>query len=136
MWLFPLLVLKIGDFLEKDKKFYSYATSSGRITIRKYRISDPLALKICDTTSGVLESETAVNVAVTTNASTSNVFYDAITERLYATYHTYVTVNGEKVYKFRYAVINPVTSEKELETDFIATEIAFYQAIRTAFYGG
>ena len=133
----PLLSGTGTFFLQKGRNtFYAYVTGNNLIKILRYRIRDPLALKICDPVTAVLEDETQISLGFTPSISNAQVFYDPTSERLYCAHYLYNTVSGTQYLKFRYAVINPVTSEKELETDFIATEIAFYQAIRTAFYGG
>lgn len=132
----PILSGSGNFFLEKDRRFYSYSASGTVLTIRKYRMSDPLALKICDTTSSVLESENKLQMGLSITATTSRFSYDPITERLYATYHTSATVNGVQYYKFRYAKINPLTCEKEAETDYIISSAPYSNTVCCAVYGG
>ena len=132
----PILSGAGNFFLEKDRRFYSYSASGSTLTIRKYRMSDPLALKICDTVTGVLESETAIQMGLSITATTSRFSYDPITERLYATYHTSATVNGVQYYKFRYAKINPLTCEKEADTDYITSSAPYNSTAYCAVYGG
>lgn len=124
-------------FLQKGKNtFYSYVTGNPFIKILRYRIANPLELKICDTVSGVLEEETQINLSFATSTSTSQAFYDTKTERLYCVLYTYYTVSNVRYFKFRYAVINPVTCEKELETDYISTNVPHYASAKFAFYDG
>lgn len=111
-------------FLQKGKNtFYAYDTASGCIKILKYKINDPLGLKICDKLSPVLESETQIDLNFDSNMNSSLNFYDPITERLYAVQYSYTYINDLRYYKMRYAKINPLTCEKEYESpDWITTE--------------
>lgn len=133
----PLLNGTGTFFLQKGKNtFYSYVTGNPFIKILRYRIPDPLGLKICDTTSGVLENETQINLGFATSTNTSQAFYDPKTERLYCGLFTYETVNSVRYFKYRYAVINPVTCEKDYETDYITTNVPHYANAKFAFYNG
>ena len=110
-------------FLQKGRStFYIYDTARDHIKIIKYRISDPLGFKICDTLSPVLESETKIDLNLECNLNTSLVFYDPATKRLYAVQYSTAYINDVNYYKFRYARIDPLTCEKEYESpDWITT---------------
>lgn len=124
-------------FLQKGKgTFYSYDTGNSYIKIYKYTIPDPLALKICDKTTQTLESTTQVNLSFPSNSSYSENFYDPKSERLYVVYYDSVYVNDKQCFKFRYAKINPVTGEKETETDWITTSAPYYHYCEIAIYDG
>ncbi|MGN0670258.1 MAG: hypothetical protein ACI4JZ_06890 [Oscillospiraceae bacterium] len=133
----PLLSGSGTFFLQKgDNTFYSYVTGNPFIKILRYRISDPLGLKICDTISGVLEDETQITLGFATSSTTSQAFYDPKTERLYCVLYTYETVGSARYFKYRYAVINHVACEKEFETDYISTSVPHYANAKIAFYDG
>lgn len=133
----PLLSGSGAFFLQKGKgTFYSYGTGNLFIKIYKYKISSPLELKICDKTTPTLESETQIALAFNSGASNTSISYDVITERLYVISFTSVYVNNVSCFKLRYAVINPVTAEKETETDYITTNVPYYNFAKIAVYGG
>ena len=130
-------------FLQKGKNtFYSYSGGSTYIIIRKYRISDPLALKICDTLGPVLESETQIELGFNVNSSYSAVFYDPETERLFVSYLSYDTRNGASYWLMKYAIVNPITCEviSKVSDDWVDTE-ALYTSKNSspsavAYFGG
>ena len=122
-------------FLQKGKgTFYSYSTATNAIKIMKYRIPNPLALKICDKTSGVLENETTISLAFSPTSTITS--YDPITQRLYAFYSTYQTVDGVRYLRLRYAKINPETFEKESETEYFTTGVPYTSSAKIAVYDG
>ena len=100
-------------FLQKGRNtFYSvYAKSTNVASIQKYKVADPLALKICDKTDAYLESETEITTANSVNSSRSVKFYDPITERLFLGYFDYYSQNNTNYYEFKYTLINPITCE-------------------------
>ena len=51
-------------------------------------------------------------------------------------YESYETIKNESYYKFRYAKINPVTAEKELETDYILTGAPYNSTRYAAVFDG
>lgn len=125
-------------FLQKGKNtFYSYVAESKAVRILKYRVNDPLALKICDDLQPVLESETRVSVNLNAGTTYTSFCYNPTYERLYLVESTSTTVNKVQYYKMRYARINPFTCENEYETDWITTG-AKYRAssYKTAIFGG
>lgn len=133
----PLLSGSGTFFLQKGKgTFYSYGTGNLFIKIYKYKIGSPLELKICDKTTPTLESETQIALAFNSGASGVQIFYDVISERLYVINFASVYVNNVSCFKLRYAVINPVTAEKETETDYITTNVPYYNFAKIAVYGG
>ena len=122
-------------FLQKGKNtFYSYVSEGTTMRILRYRIANPLELKICDTVSCVLEKDTQINLNIYTNSA--QYFYDTKSERLYVIDISYETIKNESYYKFRYAKINPVTAEKELETDYILTGAPYNSTRYAAVFDG
>ncbi len=122
-------------FLQKGKNtFYSYSNSSSIVKIMRYRIPNPLELKICDTVSGVLENEAQITIGFSTSAALFSC--DSKSERLYAFYLDYTTINNVRYYKIRYAKINPVTAEEELETDWIVTSAPYNSNKAVAVFDG
>lgn len=109
-----------GDrfFLEKEKRFYSYSWSGSTAIIRKFRLPDLLAIKICDKIKPVVESETQISLGFAPHLA----FYDSSSERLYFTQTSLYSQNGSNFYKVKYAAVNPVTGEKTAESaDYILT---------------
>lgn len=122
-------------FLEKGKRFYSYASGNNSVTIRKFRLPDLLAIKICDKIEPVIESETQISLGFSPNAGT--VFYDSTSERLYFTQSYSYSQNGESFYKVKYAAVNPVTGEKISETaDWILTGALGNSGMKAIVFGG
>lgn len=124
-------------FLQKgNTTFYSYSISSSVITVRKYRMTDPQGLKICDVPMGVLESETAISLTFSPTSSYSQFFFDPKSEKLYAINFSYKTVDKVDYFKVRYTAINPETCEKEVETDYILTDAPYNSNGKIAIYDG
>ena len=124
-------------FLQKGTNtLYSYLIGDPFIEILQYRIADPLALKICDTVSGVLEKQTRISLNFTTSSSHSRIFYDTKTERLYCAEYEPCWIENNAYLRYRYAVINPVTCEKYFESDYIMTSVPYYSYSKFAFYDG
>ncbi len=125
-------------FLQKGKNtFYSYVVRSGKVIIMKHRINDPLALKICDDLSPVLESEKQISVNLVAGATSTTIFYDPVPSRLYIAEVAPTIIKDVWYYKFRYAIINPFTCEKEYETDWITTDATYESSnFKAAVFGG
>lgn len=124
-------------FMQKgDGTFYSYTTGANYINILRYRICNPLGLKICDRATAVLDNETQISLDFSTANGQARMFCDPTTERLYCSTLSSYSVSGTQYFKYRYSAINPVTCEKEPETDWITTDIEYFVGIKAAFYGG
>lgn len=125
-------------FLQKGKNtFYSYVVESKAVRILKYRVNDPLALKICDKLLPVLESETQISLNLNAGLTSTAFCFDPISEKIYAVESASAMVNGIAHYRMRYAIINPFTCVNEYETDWIITEAKYrMSSYKTAIFGG
>ena len=126
-------------FLQKGRNtFYSiYAKSSNVALIKKYKVADPLALKICDKTDAYLESETEIATANSVNSSHSVEFYDPITERLFLGYFDYYTQNSTNYYQFKYTLINPITCEIISQSaEWVKTNAPWRTSCCAGYYNG
>ena len=126
-------------FLQKGRNtFYSISAKSSNVAlIKKYKVADPLALKICDKTDAYLESETEITTANRIDSTYSVQFYDPITERLFLGYLDEYSQNSTYYHRFKYTLIDPITCEIISQSaDWIITNASRGNKYSVGYYNG